>query len=137
MQIVENIGSLEPDINKANPLGFLSLGHGTTTFLNKVKNLNFLSVLETPQGTLRGNHYHRERSEYLYILKGKMVGYFWNPFDASEKFETILREGDLVTINPNLAHAIKPLEHNISVEFSEQAFNIKDYFYVDNPFGSL
>lgn len=124
----------KPDLSSPCPFGRLSLPHGDTIFLNKkFDDLRHLSVLELPKGLLRGNHYHKLRTEYLYILKGNVWGYYWDPQNPGDARKILLTPGQIVTIPPGLAHAIEAVEGALAVEFSPNPFDITDYFGVDHP----
>ncbi|MGH4019120.1 MAG: cupin domain-containing protein [Pseudonocardiaceae bacterium] len=67
--------------------------------------------------TVRGNHYHKQRTEILYVISGRLqAGYL--DLDTGKSMKTILRGGDLVAIRPKCAHVYYPLEYSQAIEMS-------------------
>ena len=59
--------------------------------------------LKKGKGLYRGGHYHDKKIEHLYIVKGVLPVQLVD-LDIVEKSETILKEGQRVTIFPRCAH---------------------------------
>jgi mannose-6-phosphate isomerase-like protein (cupin superfamily) len=86
--------------------------------------LAYLEFQERP-GVARGNHYHTEKYEYLYIIKGQLHAVF-KDIDSNETEEMIVETGDLVEIAPRCAHVFYPLEYTMAVEFSPHPYDPTD-----------
>ncbi|HEX5597318.1 MAG TPA: hypothetical protein VFX61_15070 [Micromonosporaceae bacterium] len=87
----------------------------------------FLAYIEfRPEAPmLRGNHYHRNKTEVLYVISGKVLAKYQD-IDTGESVEMILESGDLVTISPRCAHAYLPLELSQAVELAANAYDPDD-----------
>jgi dTDP-4-dehydrorhamnose 3,5-epimerase-like enzyme len=135
--IREKLYETKATIETSKPFGFCTLPYGFTMFLNIVEKIEYLSVMYFPQNLVRGNHFHKQKEEHVYIIKGKIKGCFWLPEKENEKREVTLNHGDLFTIKPGLAHSLKALEPSIAVEFSTTPLDLKDYYYLQNPFEKI
>jgi dTDP-4-dehydrorhamnose 3,5-epimerase-like enzyme len=106
--------------------GRLSGEKGNVLLLNNGRKIKYLSILETNEGYLRGNHYHRKKVENVFVLAGRVRGEFWIEGCPEEKLVKVLEEGDLITVRPGCAHSLISIEKSIMVEFSPQAFDPTD-----------
>jgi len=118
------------EIKKLNPAeGVLKVIHdqkGRAVFLNSLDAFHTVAVLEfLPNGMPRGNHYHHQKKEMLYIMEGKLKAFFWLPSRPALE-EVILTEGDLVILEPKLAHAYQALERTIGIEIGACAYDPQD-----------
>ena len=57
---------------------------------------------------MRGNHYHKETYQHLYVLEGKLRVCTQMPGERPE--EAVLVKGDLIVNVPNERHAFEALE---------------------------
>lgn len=66
---------------------------------------HFLLSFSKP-GIVRGNHYHKNKREWFYVVKGKMKLYVMD-MKTQEKEEFIIdsENPELVEMEPNIAHA--------------------------------
>ncbi|PCI24175.1 hypothetical protein COB57_05695 [Candidatus Peregrinibacteria bacterium] len=58
----------------------------------------------------RGHHYHEELTEKLYVLKGSMIVGVIDVFGNKKQTNIHMKEGDIITIQKNIAHAFFSLE---------------------------
>ena len=63
------------------------------------------------KGAVRANHYHKNDSHYVYMLKGSME-YTEQPLDGKKREMVIVKKGDLVYTPPMMAHAMHFLEES-------------------------
>ena len=88
--------------------------------------MNYLAYVDFPlDGKPRANHYHEEKVEYLYLIKGKVklfVRRGGHPEDEVEEY--IVEEGSLINMHPGFAHAYVTIEAGFAVEFSPTEYNI-------------
>jgi dTDP-4-dehydrorhamnose 3,5-epimerase-like enzyme len=75
----------------------------------------------------RGNHYHQQKYEYLYVITGRLQAFFADITQGIQE-EHILETGTLLEIPPMVAHALLPLEDTQAVEFSATAYDPTDSF---------
>jgi len=99
---------------------------GRSVFLNSTTDIGTAAVLEfLPSAGIRGNHYHLNKNETMYIIDGKMKLFCWIP-SQSEIKEFIVERGDLITIKPQLGHAYQALEKSLAFEVSSLPYDPKD-----------
>ena len=86
-----------------------------------------VNFIETTAHQVRGNHYHKIKREYVYVLSG-------NVLLVLEDLETRAREtlelttGNLVLIPPGIVHALQVKESGMAVEFSADRFDASDTY---------
>ncbi len=82
--------------------------------------INYIAYVEfLENGESRGNHYHNNKMEYLYLCKGKIRGYFRECKD--------IEAGSLIFIYPGCTHKFETIEEGHAIEFSATKFElIKD-----------
>jgi mannose-6-phosphate isomerase-like protein (cupin superfamily) len=86
--------------------------------------LAFLEFQPDPNAP-RGNHYHAQKTEHLYIVDG-LVRAAYRDLDTGETAEVDLTAGDLVVVRPRCAHAYIALEQSHAVEFSPLTYDSAD-----------
>ncbi len=130
---VKNLADIVPDLQSAHPFGRLDRGRGESSYLNFGRDIRFVGVLEfLPEFSIRGKHYHKNKTEMMFVLSGKMKGYYWLPENPVGLQEKIHAKGDFITIKPGLTHAFEALERTVAIELSPDTFNIEDTFYPNN-----
>lgn len=72
-----------------------------------------VTVITSAAGSIRGNHYHKESLQYLYLMSGRVRSYAQAPGQAIEAAE--LAPGDLLTTPPLERHAIEALEDSVFI----------------------
>jgi hypothetical protein len=85
----------------------------------------YLEFLPDRHARRRGNHYHAEKTETLYIVKGALIATYVD-LDSGERTETHLQEGDLAIVYPRCAHAYTPLEYSQAVELASHSYDATD-----------
>lgn len=75
--------------------------------LNKDLDIEEAYVLYSNKGAIRGNHYHKETTEYFCVLKGS-VKFALKEIEKEGIVETTISEGDniVVEVTPLTAHAM-------------------------------
>lgn len=94
-------------------------------FHDSQEGIRYIASLELRPGTVRGNHWHEIKQEQLYILSGSLL-LVVRERESGEREEIQLRPGDLVLIQPGIAHAMKTLEPGYGIEFSRNKFDPAD-----------
>ena len=89
--------------------------------------INYMALLELRQGTTRGNHYHKIKREFLYVMSGHL-NVLLEDIASRDKAAVDLKTGDLVDIQPAVAHAYIVKIPGQALEFSEAKFNATDTF---------
>lgn len=82
-----------------------------------VENVPFdsLTLITSTKGAVRGNHYHKETTQYTFILEGSCRYYAQKPGEAPE--QSVVVKGDLVVSPPMESHAFEALEDSVLLAF--------------------
>jgi quercetin dioxygenase-like cupin family protein len=89
--------------------------------------IRYLAVIETRLGSDRGNHYHKIKEEWIYVLRGKLLVVFQD-IQTNERASAPLETGDLLFIQTGIAHLLRTNESGQAIEFSRALFNAADIF---------
>jgi len=87
--------------------------------------IHYLAWIELKAGGVRGNHVHRVKREYLYLLAGS-ARLLVEDLANHERATVELVTGDLVLIEPGIAHAIGSPTPGQALEFSPSVFDPTD-----------
>jgi mannose-6-phosphate isomerase-like protein (cupin superfamily) len=87
--------------------------------------IRYLAWLELRAGTIRGNHVHRRKHEYFYLVAGE-VELVMEDGTSGERAALTLVAGDLVYLEAGVAHAYRPLKDGEAIEFSPVRFDPTD-----------
>jgi oxalate decarboxylase/phosphoglucose isomerase-like protein (cupin superfamily) len=113
---------LEPLVN----LGRIFTSAGEIAQIANGSPIRFIAYIEFAQaGVVRANHYHLRRNEWLYLLKGSLLGRFIDS-ESGESCEQVLHAGDLVLMLPGCAHAYRALEPTQTIELADQPYDDSD-----------
>tara|TARA_R110000868_G_scaffold45524_6_gene151108 strand:- start:877 stop:1287 length:411 start_codon:yes stop_codon:yes gene_type:complete len=127
---IEHYKQLEPDMNSPKPNGFKAFPKGDTAYINPVEDVKFTGIIEFVPGTgVRGNHYHKNKLEILYIITGQIKALYWEADNPDEITEIIHTKGDKITIPPHIGHGFEAIQHTIALEMTTTAFDMADTFY--------
>lgn len=114
---VRSLPMTEPPI--PNGGGRISTPAGEIAQIINGEDFSFLAYIEFQPGATRarGNHYHVEKTELLYLINGRLRAVY-EDMESGLREERFLSAGDLVTIQPKCAHVYFALEYSQSVEIS-------------------
>jgi quercetin dioxygenase-like cupin family protein len=87
--------------------------------------LRYAALIEMRIGTVRGNHVHRVKEELVYVISGRLE-LVVQELPNGKPVTVELVPGDLAFIATGIAHAIKPLEPGLAIEFSKARFDPAD-----------
>ena len=68
------------------------------------------TIITSRARAIRGNHYHRETHQYLYMLQGRMRLTTRSRSGSSAAASVVLEAGDLAITRPGEEHAMRALE---------------------------
>ena len=91
---------------------------------------SYLACVELRANIPRGNHFHKKRNESFYLIAGEAVLYLKDE-RSGERAQADLRTGDLVFIEPMVAHVFVPVSNGHAVEFSKEPFEASDVYRVE------
>ncbi len=90
--------------------------------------INPVAIINSKKGTFRGDHYHKFTIQHIYMTKGSLRYYFRRVDEGNDRVKSIVvRQGEIVTTEPNEVHALEILEDNQFIAFSEGKRGGKDY----------
>ena len=81
---------------------------GIITDIIVEERINYVTVITNLKDAVRGNHYHKETIQFLYVLNGSIL--VASKFEGKKMQKRILREGHLLFNEANEWHAIKSIE---------------------------
>lgn len=79
-----------------------------------------VAVITSEKGSVRSNHWHRENSHHLYIVSGE-IKYSERNLDGTERIETIVREGEVISTGPNKVHKVEMLTNTIMISLAPRS----------------
>jgi mannose-6-phosphate isomerase-like protein (cupin superfamily) len=89
--------------------------------------ITHLAYVELKDRALRGNHFHKLRHEYFYLIAGQAE--LWvQDLATNERTNELLKAGDLAFIEPNIAHAFIPHSAGHGLEFAREKFDPADVY---------
>jgi len=94
-------------------------------FYDAEEGIRYIAYIELRPGAERGNHYHKAKEEYIYVIKGG-VELFVEEIQTGEKAMIPMVSGDLAFIRPEIAHALRTTEPGSALEFSPVRFDPAD-----------
>jgi uncharacterized RmlC-like cupin family protein len=96
-------------------------------FYDGDEGIHYIAFIELREGTPRGNHYHKIKKEWIYLLRGELT-VIAEDLDSKERATVTMSAGDLVQIHPGIAHALKIVKAGDAVEFSTARFDASDIY---------
>jgi quercetin dioxygenase-like cupin family protein len=70
--------------------------------------IDYVTIINSKKGAVRGNHFHRETLQWVYLLKGSLKVLFRMPGETVQT--QLLAPGDLLLNECEEEHAIEALE---------------------------
>ncbi len=114
---------LAPD---APPLKRLALDQGELAQVyDAEEGLRYLAVIELRAGSIRGNHYHHQKQELIYVIRGALR-LTVKDLASGPHAAFAMARGDLAFIPTQVAHALEVLKSGEAVEFSPTRFDPSD-----------
>jgi hypothetical protein len=102
--------------------------------------MRYLALIELKAGGVRGNHFHRRKKEFIYVLSGalelavaEVASSEAGSVLAGPRSPLVLSmaAGELAVIVPGIAHALRTKEPGQAIEFSPARFDATDTFRVE------
>jgi len=114
--------------NRAEVLARLQSPRGEMAVLTDgTTPLHHLSYLELRPAMLRGNHFHKLRHEFFYLIHGELT-LVLSDIATGERASAKMRAGDLAYITPGIAHVLNPTTAGHSVEYAAEPFDLTDVY---------
>ncbi len=108
---------------------FTDVRGAITRIINKPKiKVQAVLLLTHKRGTIRGNHYHKKDSHWVYCVSGKFRYYEKDTKKKSAKTSfVVLRPGDLVYSKPGVAHAMEAIIDTVFLAITTEKRQQKNY----------
>lgn len=91
-------------------------GRGTISDILQDVVITDASIVTTRADAVRGNHFHKDTWQYMYMLEGRMR--LTTRVTGQPIASVILEKGDLVATEPNEHHAMRALEDTTFIVLS-------------------
>ena len=98
---------------------------GSITDIIEQLDFNGATIIESKKGSIRGNHYHKETIQYIYIINGKLKAKSKKVNEAM--VEITVFPGDLISHEPLEAHCFEAIENSLFLVLSSGLRTGKDY----------
>jgi mannose-6-phosphate isomerase-like protein (cupin superfamily) len=96
-------------------------------FYDSDEPIRYVAFIELCAGSVRGNHYHKIKEEWIYIILGQVLLQILDvESKASDSVE--LCAGDLVVIRTGVTHALRIGTPGQAIEFSPNRFDPDDIY---------
>jgi len=90
--------------------------------------VNHIAVITTKAGSVRGNHYHPEQIQYVYLVSGKYESISKDLKNEKTETETVVVEaGSLVITPPMIAHAMRFTEDSVMLNITTDSRDTADF----------
>lgn len=100
-------------------------GRGEITDILLKEQIEYVTLITSGRGAVRGNHYHKETVQWVYILEGKMK--LLTQFPGGAVQGAILEKGCLAMTEPMESHAMIALEDSAFLVFTRGPRGGEDY----------
>ena len=87
--------------------------------------IRHLSYIEFRSGKPRGNHFHRLRNEWFYLVRGQVTVVVQDT-TTGERLQFPMGPGDLAFISPLIAHVLVPTTEGDGIEYAAEPFDPAD-----------
>ena len=127
--IKRSLPTVEPQNAPGSPtLKRLLLPQGELAqFFDGEEPVRYLAYIELRSGNARGNHFHKSKDEWIYMLSGEAV--LWvEDVETRQQDKLSLKVGDLAFVRTGVAHAIHVVQSGQAIEFSSARFDARDIY---------
>jgi oxalate decarboxylase/phosphoglucose isomerase-like protein (cupin superfamily) len=97
--------------------------------------INAITLITFTKGAVRANHYHKETTQWNYLLSGSVA--IAGQMPDGEVEEIVMNVGDLIETVPQEHHALKALEESTLMVFTKGPRGGKEYetdtFRLEDP----
>ena len=94
-------------------------------FYDSDEPVRYLAYTELREGGTRGNHYHKVKEEFIYVIQGEML-LVVEDVVSKVRDSVLLRAGDVAVVQPGVAHAWRTVKAGRAIEFSKSRFDASD-----------
>jgi hypothetical protein len=125
--LIRNLEIKSPPLDDLG--GRLVLPSGELAQITTGKPFRFLAYMEflANPDSPRGNHYHKFKEEFLYIVKGRLYAIF-EDVETGHRRNLTVSTGDLINIKPFCAHVYFAQEYTQGIEYSPGDLDLSDTY---------
>ncbi|MBI3999800.1 MAG: WxcM-like domain-containing protein [Candidatus Omnitrophica bacterium] len=80
--------------------------------------IEHVALITSKKGSIRGNHYHKEDHQYIYLVSGIFESHSVDVRDPSKRQVLYVKPGDLLDTPPFVAHAQKFTKDSVFLALS-------------------
>jgi len=96
-------------------------------FYDGEEGIRYIAQIELQAGSVRGNHYHKVKQEWVYMMSGE-VTLIVEDLESKARETAPLVAGDLAFIQIGVAHALQVTKSGQAIEFSAARFDPADIY---------
>ena len=96
-------------------------------FYDGDEGIRYIAQIELQAGSVRGNHYHKVKQEWVYMMSGE-VTLIVEDVESKVQESTLLTAGDIVFIQTEVIHALQVTKSGQAIEFSTARFDPADIY---------
>ena len=90
--------------------------------------INLIATITSKRGTMRSNHYHPVQQQKCLLIKGRYVSVYKDLLNKNSKRIThVVKPGDLIMTQPNVAHTMVFTEDSIFLNLVNGEREHKNY----------
>ena len=89
--------------------------------------IRYIAFVELRAGGVRGNHYHKFKEEFVYVIQGELE-LVVEELTSKTRARVWLQTGDLAVIQTGIAHALRTVTPGHAIEFSKTRFDAGDSY---------
>src|SRR5689334_3706058 len=96
-------------------------------FYDGDEGIRYIAQIELQAGSVRGNHYHKVKEEWIYLMSGE-VNLIVEDLETKARESTFLVTGDLAFVKTGVVHALQVTKSGQAIEFSAARFDPADIY---------
>jgi uncharacterized RmlC-like cupin family protein len=96
-------------------------------FYDGDEGIRYIAQIELQAGSIRGNHYHKVKQEWVYVMGGELT-LVVEDLESKARESTPLLGGDLAFIQTGVVHALQVTKSGQAIEFSTSRFDPADIY---------
>jgi quercetin dioxygenase-like cupin family protein len=96
-------------------------------FYDGDEGIRYIAQIELQAGSVRGNHYHKIKQEWIYVMSGE-VTLIVEDLESKARESVELIAGDLAFIQTGVVHTLQVTKSGQAIEFSTTRFDPADIY---------
>jgi quercetin dioxygenase-like cupin family protein len=89
------------------------------------ENINAVTIVTFKRGAIRGNHYHKQTTQWNYVMSGRIR--LVSQVPGEPVAESVLEKGEFAVTGPNVRHTLVGLEDSSVMVFTKGPRGGKEY----------